>query len=81
MGVVSVIVFRTLKGKKVIITLHAKKTYRPREGIAQFILNLGNRWRRVIYFMPRPLYPRGRTPVPTEQKAGWAPEPVWSFNI
>jgi len=30
--------------------------------------------------MPRPLYPGGRTPVPTEQKAGWAPEPVWSFN-
>jgi hypothetical protein len=30
--------------------------------------------------MPRPLFSRERTSVPTEQKDGWAPEdPSWSF--
>jgi len=28
---------------------------------------------------PRPLSPPGRTPVRTEQGAGWAPGPVWKF--
>ena len=27
-------------------------------GIAPLILNLGTRWRRVVNFTPRPLYPR-----------------------
>jgi len=29
-------------------------------GIVPRILNLGARWRRVVSFAPRPLYPRGR---------------------
>ena len=28
---------------------------------------------------PRLLYPQERTPVPTEQEADWAPEPIWTF--
>jgi len=29
---------------------------------------------------PWPLYPRERTPVPTEQQAGEAPEPAWTLE-
>jgi hypothetical protein len=36
---------------------HAMKAYRSR-GIAPLILNLRTRWRWVVNFMPRPLYPR-----------------------
>ena len=31
------------------------------------------------YFSPQLLYPQERTPVPTEQKADWVPEPIWTF--
>jgi hypothetical protein len=31
----------------------------------------------VVNTTPRPLYPQERDPVPIEQEAGWAPEPVW----
>jgi hypothetical protein len=27
------------------------------------------------------LYPGEKTPVPTEQEAGWAPEPVWTQRL
>jgi hypothetical protein len=27
---------------------------------------------------PRPLYPRGRDPVPIVQETGWSPGPVWT---
>jgi len=30
-------------------------------GIAAFILNVGARWRWLVSFMPRPLYPRGKS--------------------
>ena len=30
-------------------------------------------------FSPPLLYPQERTPVPTEQEADWAPEPIWPF--
>jgi hypothetical protein len=30
---------------------------------------------------PAALYPRERTPVPTVQEAGWAPEPVWTQRL
>jgi len=52
------------------------KTYRGSRGITPLILNLGCGWRRVVKFTPR-----ARTPVHTEQEAGWAPEPVWAFHI
>jgi len=43
-------------------------------------LNLGSMWRWVVSFMPRPLYPRGRIPVLTEQETGWAPHADWTFS-
>jgi hypothetical protein len=36
------------------------------------ILDLGTRWKWVVSFTPRPLYPLGKDP-------GWAPEPVWTL--
>jgi hypothetical protein len=43
------------------------KTYYGSGGIAPRILDLGNRWRWVVSFMPRPLYPKGKSPpVPIE---------------
>lgn len=33
----------------------------------------------VVSFTPQPLYLREITPVPTEQEAGWATAPVWTF--
>jgi hypothetical protein len=32
-----------------------------------------------MYFLPRLLSPHERIPVPTEQEADWAPEPIWKF--
>jgi hypothetical protein len=40
------------------------------------ILYLGTRWRWVVSFTPRSLYPQARTPVTFGQEAGWAPESV-----
>jgi hypothetical protein len=40
----------------------AIKTYDRSEGIAPLILNLGNRWRRVVSFTPQFLYPRRINP-------------------
>jgi hypothetical protein len=43
------------------------------------ILDLGTRWRWVVSFTPRPLYPPGKEPLlPIGQEAGWSPEPVWT---
>jgi hypothetical protein len=40
---------------------HAMKTYWVSGGIASRILNLGTRWRLVVNFKPRPLYPQGKS--------------------
>jgi hypothetical protein len=37
---------------------HIMKVYWVREGIAPRILNLDAKWRLVVSFTPRPLYPR-----------------------
>ena len=53
------------------------------EGKAPLILNLSTRQRSVVNFLLWLLYPRERTPVPTEQETGWASEPVcptWSIG-
>jgi hypothetical protein len=41
---------------------HAMKTYWGSGGIAPHILDLGIRWRWVVSFTPRPLYPKERAP-------------------
>jgi hypothetical protein len=40
---------------------HAMKAYWGRGRIARLILDLGTRWRRVVSFTPRPLYPQGKS--------------------
>jgi hypothetical protein len=40
--------------------------------------NLGARWGWVVNASPRPLYPRETDTVSIVQKAGWAPEPIWT---
>jgi hypothetical protein len=40
---------------------HATKAYWGSGGIAPRILDLGNRWRLVVSFTPRPLYPLGKS--------------------
>jgi hypothetical protein len=38
------------------------KKYCGNRGIAPLILNLGNRWKWLVSFTPRPLYPQGKSP-------------------
>jgi hypothetical protein len=38
------------------------KVYWGSEGIAPRILELGTRWRLVVSFTPRPLYPQRKSP-------------------
>jgi hypothetical protein len=43
------------------------------------ILNLGTRWGEWSASRPGRALPPGKgPPVPIVQKAGWAPEPVWT---
>jgi hypothetical protein len=44
-----------------VVLLHAMKADKGRGVIAPLMLNLGNRWKWVISFTPRPLYSRGKT--------------------
>jgi len=41
---------------------YAMETYRWNGGIAPRIFNLGTRWRGVVTFTLRPLYPRCKSP-------------------
>jgi hypothetical protein len=44
------------------------------------ILVLGTRWRWVVSFISRPVYPPGKeSPVPIGWKTGWAPHSVWTL--
>jgi len=40
--------------------------------------NLGTRWKWVVNVTPQQLHPQEKDSVPTVQKAGWAPGPVWA---
>jgi hypothetical protein len=44
---------------------YAMKTYWGVEVQLHAFFDLGTRWRRVVSFTLRPLYPRERAPVPT----------------
>jgi len=44
------------------------KAYRGSRFTEQLVLNLGNRWRCVVNFTPRPLYDREGSPVPTAKE-------------
>jgi hypothetical protein len=50
---------------------HAMKTYWRSGGIAPRIRDLGTRWRWVVSFTPRPLYPQGNSPwYPLDRSLG-----------
>jgi hypothetical protein len=50
---------------------HAMKTYWESGGIAPRVLDFGTRWRRVVNFTPRPLYPHGKSPrYPLDRRMG-----------
>jgi hypothetical protein len=50
---------------------HGMKTYWRSGGIAPRILDLGTRWRWVVSFTPRPLYPQGKSPCyPLDRRLG-----------
>jgi hypothetical protein len=34
----------------------------------------------MVNFIPSSLYPPEKTPVPIEQEAEWAPEPIWTLR-
>jgi hypothetical protein len=53
------------------VYVHAMNAYRVSRNIAPFILNLSARWRSDLQSLTS-----CTAPVPTEEKAGWAPEPV-----
>jgi hypothetical protein len=48
-------------------------------GIAALILNIGTRWKQSVNFMSKVHYSWERTLVPTEWKARWAAELVWTM--
>jgi len=60
-----------------IISIHPAKACRGRRSLAPLTLKFGTRWRWVINFTSRSLYPQEINSVPTELEAGWAPERVW----
>lgn len=59
------------------VSLHAMKAC----GTAEVYLHafLASALDGGVNFTPRPLYPRKRNQVPTEQDTGCAPETVWAF--
>jgi hypothetical protein len=60
------------KSKSKVLLLHPMKAYRGSRGIAPLIFKLGARWSWVVNFTPRPFHDLERTPVHSEQEAGWA---------
>jgi hypothetical protein len=58
----------------IIFLAHIMKTYGGSRNIVPLIFNLSTRWKQMVNFTPRPLYPRVRKSVPTENGAGWAQE-------
>jgi hypothetical protein len=52
------------------------KAQRGSRGNLYSFFNLGDRWGWVVNATPRPHYSRERDPLPIEQEAVWAQEPV-----
>ena len=64
--------------KTTVFPLYTTKTCRGSRGITPLVLNHEIRWRWVVNITSWPLYCRKGTKVPTEEKAKWAAEPVWT---
>jgi len=50
-----------------------------KEIISLLIPSLDTKWRWVVKFTSRPLYPRQSTPISTEREAGWDTKTVCTF--
>ena len=61
--------FAIKKGKAVIFKI--MKTYGASRIIAPSILNVCPRWRGVVNFTPRPIYPPEENLAPKQQEVGW----------
>ena len=61
-----------------IVPVHAMKAYRGSTDITPLNFNLGTRWTWVTTFMPQPFYPWKTASVPTEYRARWLSESVWT---
>jgi hypothetical protein len=59
------------------LTRHqARKVYWENGSTTPCILDLDTKWRWVLSFTPRPLYPQGKNALYSFNKeSGWAPEP------
>lgn len=57
------------------------KAYGGSKGRTPHILNLGARCKCMVSFNSWPLYSQEITPIPNELKAGWIPQPVWTFWV
>ena len=56
----------------------AMEVQRKSRGIVLLCINLSDRWGWVMNATPRLLHPHETDPVPTLQKAGWAPGQFWT---
>jgi hypothetical protein len=65
--------------EKKVVLVYATKTYRRNRVTAPLILHLDTRWRRMVNFKARPLYPPERTKVPISVD-GWV-NPKAGLNV
>jgi len=66
--------------KRQIFLVRTMKACRGNGSIAPFILKLGTKWRWMVNFTLRLLYPWGKTLVLIGCLAGRALKPVWTFS-
>jgi len=55
-----------------------RTAHRGSRGIALLFLHHGTRRGWGVSVTPRPLFTRGKDPVPIVQESGWVPGPVWT---
>ena len=67
-------------GKGKLVSAHAMRVYRWSRGMAPLILNPGARWKlNHQHHKAATLLPVKNQRYLLEEKAGWAPEPIWTF--
>jgi hypothetical protein len=62
-----------------VVLVYATKTYRKNRVTAPLILHLDSRWRRMVNFKARPLYPRVITKVPISVDGGGGPQSLFEL--
>ena len=64
------------KGESKLARVHLQQAKDVTRSIATLVLILGTRWRWVVHFTPRPLYPGERTSAPRWIGDWWGPIPA-----